>query len=73
MKIIKQIFLSAFIMAGLTLAVAAQKDDRQRPPKEKPPVIQPGEKKVPPPPRDDRKKPGMAVVPASKQDPERAE
>ncbi|MGI8811890.1 MAG: hypothetical protein ACR2IH_05105 [Pyrinomonadaceae bacterium] len=73
MKVLKQIFLFAFIMAGLTLAVSAQKDDRQRPPKEKPPVIQPGEKKVPPPPKDDKKKPpGMVSLRVPKEDTDQA-
>jgi hypothetical protein len=64
MKVLKQLFLMMFMVAGLSLAVSAQKDPPKggdRPPKQ-PPVIKPGDK----PPRDtnrpprDPKKPEMS-------------
>lgn len=47
-----------FMVAGLSLAVTAQKDDKKQD-KPKPPVIKPGDK--PPRPKDDKpKKPNMS-------------
>lgn len=44
MKILKQIFLTAVIVIGSSIAASAQdKDQKQRPPKN-PPVIVPGDK-----------------------------
>ncbi len=53
-----------FAVAGLTLSVSAQKDDKKRPPKD-PPKVEPADKNRPkdPPPRDQKpKKPGMGFV-----------
>jgi hypothetical protein len=64
MKIVKNFLFMLFVVAGLALAVSAQKNDPKKPPKN-PPKVDPG-KKVPPKenPRDDKrpKKPGMAYV-----------
>jgi len=64
MKIFKKFLFMLFVIAGLTLAVSAQKNDPKKPPKN-PPTVDPGKRNPPrenPPPRDDKKpkKPGMA-------------
>lgn len=59
MRKLKQIVLGFFLLAGLSMAVSAQKqnDQKKPPPKEPPPKVRPGENK--PPPRESRpKKPG---------------
>jgi hypothetical protein len=61
MKILKHILVTFAIVVGLTLSVAAQKDDKNRPPKN-PPVVDPKPKppRENPPKGDDRpKKPGF--------------
>jgi hypothetical protein len=61
MKILKQILFTFVAVAGLSLAVSAQKGGgQQRPPKEKPPVIKPGDKPKNPPKENRPKKPGMS-------------
>ncbi|MBC7899644.1 MAG: hypothetical protein H7070_06285 [Saprospiraceae bacterium] len=61
MKILRQLIFTFVAIAGLTLAVSAQKNsNQQKPPKEKPPVINPGDKKPKPPKEDKPKKPGMS-------------
>lgn len=61
MKTLKQIFLTAMIVIGISMTASAQdKDRKQRPPKE-PPVIVPGKNredkpKENPPKEDDRNK-----------------
>ncbi|MEO7674231.1 MAG: hypothetical protein ABIU09_09170 [Pyrinomonadaceae bacterium] len=65
MNTFKHILFTFAMVAGLSVAVAAQKDDPKKPPpKDPPPVVNPREK---PPPRqnppregDKPKKPGMA-------------
>lgn len=59
MKTLQQILFAFVVVAGLSLAVSAQKDGQKKPPKEKPPVINPKEK---PPPRETPKpkKPGTS-------------
>ena len=66
MKKLKEIMFAFVVVAGLTLAVSAQKDDKKDKPPKNPPTVDPG-KKPPrdnPPPRDNKKpkKPGMAFV-----------
>jgi hypothetical protein len=65
MKILRNLLFALFAVAGLTLSVSAQKDDKKRPPKD-PPKVEPADKNKPrenPPPRDNRpKKPGMEFV-----------
>jgi len=58
MKTLKQILFTFVAIAGLSLAVSAQKGGGQKPPKEKPPVINPKDK--PPKGNDKPKKPGMS-------------
>ena len=65
MKVFKEILLTFALVAGLSLAVSAQKDDQKKPPpKENPPVVNPRQK--PPPPKNDNnnktKKPGGEAV-----------
>lgn len=68
MKTLKQIIFTFVAVAGLSVAVSAQKQDPKKPPpKDPPPVVNPGKPKKPPPketptPRDQDKpkKPGMA-------------
>ncbi len=58
MKVLKQLFIMMFMVAGLSLAVSAQKD-KPKQDKPKPPVIKPGDKQ--PRPKDDKpKKPNMS-------------
>lgn len=59
MNTLKQILFTFVAIAGLSLAVSAQKGGDKKPPKEKPPVINPKDK---PPPRETPKpkKPGMS-------------
>lgn len=49
-------------VAGLTLAVSAQKNDQKKPPKDPPPVVNPGQKppKDRPPKEEKPKKPNMS-------------
>lgn len=54
----KQILFTLIAVAGLSLAVSAQKGG-DRPPKDKPPVIKPGDKPKDPP-KNPPKKPGMS-------------
>lgn len=64
MRVLREILITFALVAGLSLAVSAQKDDPKKPPpKGNPPVVNPGQK--PPrdnPPRNDNsnkpKKPG---------------
>ncbi|MBP6003652.1 MAG: hypothetical protein KA746_09490 [Pyrinomonadaceae bacterium] len=62
MKVLQQIFYTLVLVAGLSLAVSAQKNDDQKkpPPKPPPPVVNP----QPKPPSDGNKpkKPGFAFV-----------
>jgi hypothetical protein len=61
MKILRQFLFTIFAVAGLALAVSAQKNDQKKPPKPPPPVVVPG--KPTPTPKDDKKpkKPGMSL------------
>ena len=54
MKVLKQVFLIMFMVAGLSLAVTAQKDKQDRPPKPNPPKVEPGKPAKPP--KDDKPK-----------------
>lgn len=63
METLKQIFMGFVMIAGLSLAVTAQRngDQKKPPPKERPPKVEPAPEK--PPPREPRggdkpKKPG---------------
>ena len=59
MKTIKNTLMSVVLLAGLSVAVAAQKDDQKKPPpKNPPPVVTPQPK--PPPDSNKGKKPGEA-------------
>lgn len=60
MKTLKQILFTLIAVAGLSLAVSAQKGGDQKPPKPKPPVIDPKPKEKPPKGDDKPKKPGMS-------------
>ena len=60
MKVLQKILFAFVMVAGLSVAISAQKDDQKKPPKD-PPVINPG-KPQPPPPKDPPKKPGYAFV-----------
>jgi len=65
MRVLKEILLTFALVAGLSLAVSAQKDDQKKvPPKANPPVVNPRQK--PPPPKNDDnskpKKPGGDAV-----------
>ncbi|MBV9216783.1 MAG: hypothetical protein JO053_11455 [Acidobacteria bacterium] len=59
MKVVRNILITAAMVAGLSIAAFAQKDgDKKPPPKNPPPVINPSGPK-PPPPKDTKpKKPG---------------
>ena len=61
MKKLREIMFVIVAVAGLSLAVSAQKDDKNKPPKN-PPTVDPGKKppRETPPPSDDKKpkKPG---------------
>ena len=69
MKTLKQLIFIFVAVAGLTLGVAAQKNDQKKPPKDPPPVINPGQK--PPrerPPKEIKpNKPGMSYFIAGRQ------
>jgi len=59
MKVLQKLLFTFAMIAGLSLAVSAQKD--KPPPKPPPPVVTPGDKK--PPKGDDKpKKPNSGVV-----------
>jgi hypothetical protein len=63
MKKLREIMFVIVAVAGLSLAVSAQKDDKKDRPDKKPPTVDPADKNKPrgnPPPRDDKKpkKPG---------------
>lgn len=63
MKFLKQFLFTIVALVGLSLSVAAQKDNDQKkpPPKDPPPKIKPGGDK--PPKGDDKpKKPGMSYI-----------
>jgi hypothetical protein len=63
MRILKEILLTLILMAGLSLAVAAQKDGQKPPPKQNTPRVDPG-RKPPPTPKnngDKGRRPGMAM------------
>lgn len=61
MKTLKQILITLIAVAGLSLAVSAQKGGGQdRPPKGPPPKIEPKPKDNPKPKDDKPKKPGMS-------------
>ena len=55
MKVLQQLIFTFAMVAGLSLAVCAQKDDQKKPPKPPPPVITPQPK--PPPDENKPKKP----------------
>lgn len=62
MRILKQFLFITLVMAGLSLAVSAQRQDPKKPPPKGPdrPVVRPGDKppkEKPPPPRDRDKRP----------------
>ncbi len=59
MKVLQKTLFALVMVAGLSLAASAQKDDQKKPPKD-PPVINPG--KPQPTPKDPPKKPGFAFV-----------
>lgn len=59
MKVLQQILFTFAMVAGLALAVSAQRDDQKKPPKPPPPVINPAPTKPPP---DKPKKPGQSLV-----------
>jgi hypothetical protein len=63
MRVIRHILFSFVMVAGLSLAVSAQKNDDQKkpPPKDPPPVINP-QPKNPPSDSNKPKKPGFAMV-----------
>ncbi len=63
MRVLQHILFTFLMVAGLSLAVAAQKHDDQKkpPPKDPPPVINP-QPKNPPPDGNKPKKPGYAEV-----------
>jgi hypothetical protein len=58
MKMLKELFMGFVVIVGLSLAVAAQKNDQKPkpPPKETSPRVEPREKPPPRPPRDSRPK-----------------
>lgn len=63
MRVLHQILITFVMIAGMSLAVSAQKEDKKpRPPKPPPPVINPREDKKPPKNEDKPKKPGMAMI-----------
>lgn len=63
MKELQKILFAFAMVIGLSMAVAAQKEDPKKPPpKPPPPVIKPGEGKKPK--EDKPKKPGMAFIAA---------
>ena len=62
MRSIQKFIFTLLMVAGLTLAVSAQKDDQKKPPpKGDPPVVTPQPKNPPPqkPPSNTPQKPGM--------------
>lgn len=71
MKILRQFIFTVFAVAGLTLAVSAQKNDPKKPPPKAPPpkIVPGGDKKPPPPPPRGKgpKKPGEAFFLALKE------
>lgn len=59
MKILRETFLTCLMVAGLSVAVFAQKNDPKKPPpKPSPPVVNPQPKNPPPKENDKPKKPG---------------
>lgn len=62
----KELIISSMLVAGLSLAVSAQKNDDQKkpPPKDPPPKVEPGRPDKPPPknPPRDPKKPGSGYA-----------
>jgi len=58
MKMLRKILILSALVAGLSAAAFAQKDDKKAPPKEKPPVINPGSKNPPPKQPEPKKRPG---------------
>lgn len=60
MKTLKQILFALVAVAGLSLAVSAQKGDQPKPPKDPPPKIEPKPKDNPPKDQPKPKKPGMS-------------
>ncbi|MEO8649008.1 MAG: hypothetical protein ABI539_07570 [Acidobacteriota bacterium] len=61
MKSLRQLLFTLFMVAGLAMAVSAQKDDQKKPPPKegRPPVVTPADKnkpKDPPPKGNDRPK-----------------
>ena len=63
MRVLRKFLFMFGLVAVLSFAVSAQKDDKKPPPKDpKPPVINPAPPKNPPPDSNKPKKPGMAVV-----------
>lgn len=61
MRVLQKILFTFAMIAGLSFAVAAQKEDK-KPPKPPPPVINPGEGKKPPKNDDKPKKPSIALI-----------
>lgn len=61
MRVLQKILFTFALIAGLSFAVVAQKEDK-KPPKPPPPVINPGEGKKPPKNDDKPKKPTEALV-----------
>lgn len=59
MRIIQRILFAFVMVAGLSFAVAAQKEDKKLPPKGTPPVVTPQPKNPPP---DKPKKPSFALT-----------
>jgi cell division septation protein DedD len=67
MKTLRKLMFTFVAVAGLSLAVSAQKDDKKDKPPKNPPTVDPADKNKPrgnptPTPRETPKKPGMAFV-----------
>ena len=72
MRVLKKILFTIAMVAGLALAVSAQKDGK-KPPKPNPPVVTPGPKNPPrenPPDSNKPKKPGFALLAIINETPE---